>query len=59
MTNPTICHSVRKLKAYNIKHAWQLLGQSKVHHVIKHMKNWILNHLNLEGESEEYVIQNN
>ena len=22
MTNPTVSHSVRKLKAYNIKHAW-------------------------------------
>ena len=48
-------HSVRKLKASNTKYTWLLLGQSSVHHIIKCMKNWISNHLNLEGEFKDYA----
>ena len=42
MTNPTTRDTVRKLKASNIKHARLLVGQSKVHNVIRYMKYWIL-----------------
>ena len=55
ITTPTMIHSVRKLKTSNIKHAWLLLGELKVQHVIKWMKNWVLNHLNLKGEFEDHA----
>ena len=50
LTNSTTSHSVRNLKASNITYVWLLLGQSKVHNIIKCMNSWILNPLNLEGE---------
>ena len=56
MFNPTKSNSVRKLKAYNIKYAWLLLRQSKVQHIIKCMKNWVLNQLNLERGFKDYML---
>ena len=55
MTNLTMLHSARKLKAS--KHAWLLLGQSKVHHETKGMKNWVSsNCLNLGKKIQKFCM---
>ena len=44
-------HSVRKQKTSSIKHDWL----SMVHQA-KCSKNWVSNHLNVEGEFGDYVF---